>query len=219
MGRVVRAFEALAREPRAFVRRHCVELLLGFDGVLALAIPVMAISPYREEGARRGAIPAIDLEDQDGNTLRSGTFFSGKPAIVVFFYTRCSNPNKCSLTITNLARLQKAIVEERLEGRISTAAITYDPEYDFPARLKAYGENRGVLLSDNHRIFRTRTGFHELQDFFQLGVNFTGSTVNRHRLELFILDSQGQLAVTFSRLQWDNHAVLEQAKILSMPKG
>jgi protein SCO1/2 len=62
---------------------------------------------------------------------------------VVFFYTRCDNPNKCSLTVTKLARLQKSIVEEQLEGLLRTAAITYDPAYDLPPRLKAYGDNRG----------------------------------------------------------------------------
>ncbi len=92
--------------------------------------------------------------------------------------------------------------------------ITYDPEYDLPARLKAYGESRGVAFGDDHRIFRTRVGFRDLQEYFQLGVNFTGSTVNRHRIELFVLDSQGEIAATFTRLQWDIQEVLEQARAL-----
>jgi protein SCO1 len=118
------------------------------------------------------------------------------------------------LTITKLARRQKAIVEEQLEGLLRTAAITYDPAYDLPHRLRAYGENRGVMFSDDNRMFRARSGFGELQEYFQLGVNFTGSTVNRHRLELFVLDSQGEIVATFTRLQWDVQDVLEQAKAL-----
>jgi protein SCO1 len=108
-------------------------------------------------------------------------------------------------------------VEQQLEGLLKTAAITYDPEYDLPPTLEAYGENRGVALSDDHRILRTRTGFRELQEYFQLGVNFTGSTVNRHRIELFVLDSQGEIVVTFTRLQWDIQEVLEPAKALLSP--
>ena len=160
------------------------------------------------------SIAAIELEDQDGNTLKYGEFFSQTPSIVVFFYSRCNNPNKCSLTITKLARLQQAIRAEELEGQLKTAAITYDPEYDLPPRLKAYGENRGVVFSDNDRLLRTRTGFKELQDYFDLGVNFNSSIVNRHRIELFILDDQGRIATTFARLQWDIHDVLGQAKAL-----
>ena len=185
------------------------------------AVPVnpdLGIHRPREEHRKGASITDIELEDQGGNALSYGTFFSDKPSIVVFFYTRCNNPNKCSLTITKLAKLQKAIVEERLERLLKTAAITYDPEYDLPRRLKTYGENRGVEFSENDRIFRTRTGFRELQEYFQLGVNFTGSTVNRHRIELFVLDSQGEIAVTFTRLQWDIQEVLEQAKALLRPR-
>jgi protein SCO1/2 len=92
--------------------------------------------------------------------------------------------------------------------------MTYDPEYDLPPRLKAYGENRGVVFNDSGRIFRTRSGFRELSEYFQLGVNFTGVTVNRHRIELFILDGEGEIGATFSRLQWDVQEVLEQTKAL-----
>lgn len=179
--------------------------------------PGLAVHSQRQEHRKSVSITSIELEDQDENTLTYGEFFRDKPSIVVFFYTRCNNPNKCSLTITKLARLQEAVVEQRLGGLLKTASITYDPEYDLPPRLKAYGENRGVAFSDDDRIFRTRTGFRELQEYFQLGVNFTGSTVNRHRVELFILDNQGEIAVTFARLRWDIQEVIEQAKALLRP--
>jgi protein SCO1/2 len=181
------------------------------------ANPSLVVYPLQKKHRKGLFISDIELEDQAGNTVTFGTFFSRKPSIVVFFYTRCDNPNKCSLTITKLARLQKAIGEEQLEGLLRTAAITYDPEYDLPRRLKAYGENRGVTFSDDNRMFRARSGFRELQEYFQLGVNFTGTTVNRHRIELFILDSRGEIAVTFARLQWDIQEVLEQAKVLLSP--
>lgn len=168
----------------------------------------------RERLKKSGSIKSIELEDQDGSHVTYGEFFSGKPSIVVFFYTRCENPNKCSLTITKLGRLQKAIAEAGLEGLLKTAAITYDPEYDLPHRLKAYAKSRGVLFGDDHRVLRTRNRFHELQESFQLGVNFGAATVNRHAIELFILDGQGGVAASFSRLQWDVGEVLEQAKTL-----
>ena len=161
-----------------------------------------------------GVMPDVHLEDQDGTRLRYDELFGGKPSIAVFFYTRCPNPNKCSLTVTRLAQLQQAIVAEGLSGKLRTVAITYDPDFDVPARLRAYGSDRGVMFDDDHRIVRTRTGFAELQERFQLGVNFTGSTVNRHRIELFILDSDGDITVTFARLQWEVGEVLAHARRL-----
>jgi cytochrome oxidase Cu insertion factor (SCO1/SenC/PrrC family) len=182
--------------------------------------PVSGANPVRARGNPpspawpSGVMPGVDFEDQDGTTLRYDDLFGGKPSIVVFFYTRCPNPNKCSLTITRLAQLQEAIAAEGLSGRMRTVAVTYDPEFDVPARLRAYGSDRGVLFGDDHRMVRTRGGFAELQERFQLGVNFTGSTVNRHRIELFILDSDADIAATFARLQWEVAEVLARARQL-----
>jgi cytochrome oxidase Cu insertion factor (SCO1/SenC/PrrC family) len=160
-----------------------------------------------------GAAPTgVELEDQDGRPLTFGGFFSGKPSVVVFFYTRCDNPRKCSLTITKLAGLQRALREEGLAGRVRTAAITYDPGYDLPPRLSAYGRNRGVVFGDDDRFLRTKAELTALQDYFALGVNFGQALVNRHRIELFLLDHEGRIAATFTRLQWDVQAVLDQAR-------
>lgn len=156
----------------------------------------------------------IEFQDDDGNVFEYGDFFNRKPSIVVFFYTRCSNPNKCSLTITKLAWLQKALKEQGLENDIKTAAITYDPGYDLAPRLKAYGQNRGILFSERNKILRTTRGFESLRDYFQLGVNFVNSIVNKHRIELYILDNNGRIAFTFARFQWDVREVIDHAKLM-----
>jgi protein SCO1/2 len=187
----------------------------GHDAGLDTGI-ALGLHTHKVDHPAAGSIADVELEDQDGNTVTYAEFFSRKPSIVTFFYTRCNNPNKCSLTITTLARLQKAIKEQGLHERLRTVAITYDPEYDLPRRLKAFGQDRGVSFSAEDRFFRTRSGFQKLREAFELGVNFTGSTVNRHRIELFILDDSGNIAATFSRLQWDVSKVLERAKALLM---
>lgn len=158
---------------------------------------------------------AVEMEDQDGRAVTFGDFFTGKPSVVVFFYTRCSNPNKCSLTITKLARLQRALPERGLRGQLRTAAITYDPGYDLPSRLGAYGQNRGVVFGDSDRFLRTTTGFGVLQEYFGLEVGFGPALVNRHRIELFLLDREGRIAVAFTRLQWDVEDVLRHACTLA----
>jgi protein SCO1/2 len=58
----------------------------------------------------------VELEDQDGARVKFGEFFTGKPSVVAFFYTRCDNPNKCSLTITKLGRLQRRLAELGLDA-------------------------------------------------------------------------------------------------------
>jgi protein SCO1/2 len=164
-------------------------------------------------GARAKAESVRDVvfQDHDGATLPFPEFFHGQPSIVVFFYTRCDNPLKCSLTVTKLARVQKLLEKRGVADRIRTAAITYDPEYDLPERIHGYGQNRGVRLDPGHRMLRVTEGFDALRSHFKLGVNFIESLVNRHRLEVFVLNADGRIAASFERVHWDEQLVVDQA--------
>ena len=163
--------------------------------------------------ARRSteSIGATVFEDHDGASITFNEFFQGRPSIVVFFYTRCDNPLKCSLTVTKLARVQKLLKLQNLDEQIQTAAITYDPEFDLPERIRRYGEKRDVHLDTSHRMLRATEGIDSLRQHFKLGVNFVESLVNRHRLEVYILDSKGQIAASFERLHWDEQEVVDRA--------
>lgn len=161
-------------------------------------------------GFRRGceSIESIVFEDHESELITFSEFFQGHPSIVVFFYTRCDNPLKCSLTVTKLARIQKLLEEKNLDDQIQTAAITYDPAFDSPKRLRGYGENRGLRLNARHRMLRTKEGFSPLRSHFKLGVNFIESLVNRHRVEVYVLDAEGRIAASFERLHWDEQQVV-----------
>lgn len=163
--------------------------------------------------SRRGCEPIEDtvFEDHEGASIAFKEFFRGRPSIVVFFYTRCDNPLKCSLTVTKLARLQKLLEAQGIADRIHTAAITYDPAFDLPERLRRYGQSRGVRLDTHHRMLRTTDGFHALRSHFKLGVNFIESLVNRHRIEVYVLDAAGRIAASFERIHWDEQQVVDRA--------
>ncbi len=138
-------------------------------------------------------------------------FFHGRPSIVVFFYTRCDNPLKCSLTVAKLARVQAMLDAGGLADRIRTAAITYDPAFDLPERLRVYGQDRNVRMDAGHRMLRATEGHDVLCRQFELGVNFVGSLVNRHRIEVYVLDAQGRIATSFERVRWDEAEVVARA--------
>ena len=162
--------------------------------------------PHR--AARRVDL-TIAFEDQDGRPGRLASFLRGKLSVVAFFYTRCDNPQKCSLTVAQLAGLQSAVDAGALRGHVRIAAVTYDPQYDLPARMKAFGDVRGIRFTDDVRFLRT-SDIDALRASFDLGVNFIGSLVNRHRIELYVLDRRGRVAATFSRMQWDIDAVVAE---------
>ena len=163
--------------------------------------------------ARRSSesIASTVFEDQDGAGITFNEFFQGRPSIVVFFYTRCDNPLKCSLTVTKLARVQKLLESRNLAEQIQTAAITYDPAFDVAERIRRYGEKRSVRMDASHRMLRATNGIDSLRQHFKLGVNFVESLVNRHRLEVYVLDRNGRVAASFERLHWDEQEVVDRA--------
>ena len=162
--------------------------------------------------SRRGCEPieSTVFEDHEGAGITFKEFFRGHPSIVVFFYTRCDNPLKCSLTVTKLARVQKLLEARGLADQIHSAAITYDPAFDLPERIRGYGQNRGVRMDARHRMLRATDGINALRSHFKLGVNFIESLVNRHRVELFILDAEGRIAASFERIHWDEQQVVDR---------
>lgn len=156
-------------------------------------------------------VNSIVFEDHDGTPVRFREFFKGRPSIVVFFYSRCDNPWKCSLTVAKLARLQQLFKERGISGQVQTAAITYDPVFDLPKRMREYGRERGLQFDAHHRMLRATEGFDALRSHFCLGVNFIESLVNRHRVELYVLDSEGRVAARFERIHWDESQVVDCA--------
>jgi len=168
---------------------------------------------FRTVDPRRSTEPveSILFEDQDGERITFRQFFIGRPSILAFFYTRCDNPLKCSLTIAKIAKVQALLRAEGLVDQIRTAAITYDPAFDLPERLRVYGHDRSMQFSENHRMLRATDDNDLLRRHFELGVNFVGSLVNRHRIELYILDASGRTAAFFERIRWDERGVASRA--------
>lgn len=177
------------------------------------ALPKDLSTSSRAIGCRSASEPieSIVFEDHSGAAITFEKFFKGHPSIVVFFYTRCDNPLKCSLTVTKLANVQKLLEARGMADQIHTAAITYDPAFDLPHRLRGYGQNRGVRLDARHRMLRTFDGLDALRDHFKLGVNFIESLVNRHRIEAYVLDAEGRIAASFERIHWDEQEVVDRA--------
>jgi protein SCO1/2 len=160
-------------------------------------------------------ISNLRFQDHDGTELTFADAFHGRPSIVVFFYTRCDNPTKCPLTMYRFGSLQRMLQQSGFGESIGLAAITYDPEYDRPERLRQYAESWGAAPSAHHRILRTVGDFKSLSDYFSLGVNFSASgIVNRHQLEAFVLDTKGHIAHVVSRRRWDEATLMRLAATL-----
>jgi SCO1/SenC len=215
-----RAKPALA-DLRALVRSEHETFSPTVRGELAKALDALARPAVQapaccaEDGAETAqtrpgtpnALADLALENQDGTRLTFFEAFSGRPTALAFFYTRCTTPEKCSLTVTRLGRLARLIAAEGLDATV--AGITYDPDFDRPARLKSYGADRGMVFTLRCSLLRTVGSFGPLKEAFALGVGFGPVTVNRHRLDLVVLDASLRVTARFERRLWHEDAVLE----------
>lgn len=81
-------------------------------------------------------VPAFTLVDQDSTALRLSDF-AGRTLVVTFIYTRCPLPDYCPLMSRNFQELQP-VLAERYGDRVHLLSISFDPDNDTPATLKAY---------------------------------------------------------------------------------
>ena len=105
---------------------------------------------------------------------------AGRETVLAFFYTRCMNPARCSLTITRMAAAAR-------RGARAHLAMTYDPAYDSATRLRRYGDERGFPFGEAARFVRTRDAWPAVKAMFALRVGYGPVTVNEHARELFVV--------------------------------
>ncbi|HEX6409116.1 MAG TPA: SCO family protein [Sphingomicrobium sp.] len=159
----------------------------------------------------------IEVQDQDGEILALGNLVGGRAALLTGFYTRCTNPQKCSLTISKLGRLWNLVEAAGLAGQVAVAGVSYDPEFDLPARLHDYGAARNLRFSANLRLLRTTGPFEPLRQRLAFGVGYGDATVNRHRLDLILLNPDGTLAEYRTRRLWDERDVFDRLAAAAPP--
>lgn len=165
-------------------------------------------APPPETPPDAGPVPeGIEAEDQDGKRLDLAGFLGRAPTLVAFFYTRCANPRKCSQTVSSLAIMARELDALGLLGAVQVTAVTYDPGYDTPARLRRYGLDHGLPFGPAVRMLRALDGYGRLREHLELRVGYAGSVVNRHTVELFLVDD-GRVVHRWTRHRWDTEAVL-----------
>ena len=183
------AIEATARVPLALIE--------------TASAPYMAPPP-----AGTQEVGAVELEDQDGTVTTFDEHFLGRRHVVAFFYTRCGNPAKCSATVSRLAVLARQLPDMLGGADVGVAGISYDPGYDTPERLAAYGAARGMPFSETVRLFRAPAGHAVLREHFDLKVGYVATLVNQHAVELYLVGSDGRTEHSWTRLPWTVEEVL-----------
>lgn len=83
-------------------------------------------------------VPDVTVIDQDGKT-RTLSEWRGKVVALTFIYTRCPVPDFCPRMDRNFAVTQRLLAAEpQLADRVHLLSVSFDPEYDTPAILRAH---------------------------------------------------------------------------------
>jgi protein SCO1/2 len=130
-------------------------------------------------------LDGVATEDQADHRASLGALLRGRISLVAFFYTRCMNPAKCSLTITRLAALAR--LNTARGDDLNLLAISYDPAFDSPTRLHVFGRDRDFPFGGDARLIRCISGWPSVCRAFGLQVGYGGITVNAHARELFLI--------------------------------
>ena len=148
--------------------------------------------------APRPRHPLLDyaFTNELGQPVRLGEF-RGQVLAMTFFFSRCPIPDYCP-------RLMKNFEEASLKLRNMPGAptnyhflsVTFDPEFDTPARLKAYA--KGLGYDPSHWSFLTGPAekVAELARLSDMKYQRDGAFFN-HDLRTLIIDGAGRLRMVF----------------------
>ena len=156
-------------------------------------------------------LPVVDtvgdhpLVDAEGRPTTLFALKEDRLAVVAFVYTTCIEATGCPLSLAVLQRLDREIARDPLLARaVTLLAISFDPERDTPARMRAM---RAFHAPRTDWRFVTTAGLAELEpllrDFNQpvAKLRFPDgqwSGLFRHVLKVFLLDRANRVRNVYS---------------------
>lgn len=85
-------------------------------------------------------VPDFALIDQDGRPLTAADL-KGKTTVLTFIFTRCPVPDFCPRMSSRFQDVQRRTATD---PGVQLLSVSFDPEFDTPAVLRAYGQRYGA---------------------------------------------------------------------------
>ena len=168
-------------------------------------------------------IPDFALVNQDGKPIRLSQY-KGKALALTFVYTRCPQPDQCTLMSHNFAAIEKELQQQPdVYRKTHLLSVTFDPVYDTPKVMRSYGASHTGRYSDEafkHWEFATGTA-DEVKRFAEyFGVrSFKNSDTGKeeliHSLRTAVIDTNGKLVKLYRGNEWKPADVTADLKSLA----
>lgn len=157
-------------------------------------------------------LPDVTLTDQNGSSI-SLTPLRGQALVVTFIYTRCPLPQFCPLMDRRFAELQQQVTSDAaLAGRVRLLSVSFDPDHDRPAALKAHA----ARLEADPSVWTFATAEREVVDRFaaQMGVNVIREDDRSitHNLRTVVAGPEGRVAAVHTGGEWTAAQVVTELR-------
>ncbi len=162
-------------------------------------------------------VPDLTLTNQDGKKI-SIKDFRGKALAITFIYAKCPLPDYCIRMSANFSDLARQVAADaQLKDKIRLLSISFDPENDTPAKLRAYGI--GYLGNDQNAkfdVWQLAVGsddqVRKIADFFGLQYerDAADKTLINHSLRTAVVAPDGKVAKIFPGNDWTPAQLLKE---------
>ena len=164
-------------------------------------------------------VPNYRLINQDGDAIRIHEY-KGKALLLTFIFTRCQDPNQCTLMSGNFANIHQQLEKQpELRHKTHLLSITFDPEYDTPKVLRSYGSAYTGKYADetfDHWQFASGTP-EEVKNVAQyFGMRYhrdeAGKEQMIHTLSTALIGPDSKLVKIYRGNEWTAEQVLADLK-------
>jgi protein SCO1/2 len=163
-------------------------------------------------------VPSQTLVDQDG-TPRALASFQGHRTALTFMYIRCPLPTFCPMMDKHFAAVQAAVKKDPSLRDVRLVTVSFDPEADTPAALKAHAQSLGA----DPAVWTFLTGSPEEIDTLtrRFGVVVERDPANAieitHNLRTAVIDPDGRLVTVHSGADWSPAQLVADLKAAPAP--
>jgi protein SCO1/2 len=172
-------------------------------------------------GAKTGdEVPDYRLTNQDGKVIRMHDY-KGKALLLTFIYTRCPDPNQCTLMSSNFANIDQELQKlPELYQKTHLLSISFDPEYDTPKVLRSYGAAyTGKYSDENFAHWEFASGSADevkgIAQFFGLRYFLDSSSGKEqvvHSLRTAVIAPDGKIVKVYRGNEWKPEEILKDIK-------
>jgi len=170
-------------------------------------------------------VPDFGLVNQDGKRIHLSQY-RGKTLLITFVYTRCPQPDQCTLMSNNFAAIDQALQKQpETYDKTHLLTISFDPDYDTPKVLRSYGASHTGRYSDEtfqHWEFAsgTKDEVKGVAQFF--GLRYYHDTESNdeeviHSMRTAIVGADGKVFKLYRGNEWKPEEVLGELRSLTAP--